>query len=109
MTEISPDARKQDEKEKAFSMEETGRRLVYFAAERTLLTWIRIALTLMGLGFIIDRFSLILNQTVILIRDESRKHGRSFYEELPRPMIWGFFERNTTLATMRCSVISRRG
>lgn len=70
MTVISPDDRKQNEKEKAFSMEETGRRLVYFAAERTLLTWIRIALTLMGLGFIIDRFSLVLNQTVMLNQEK---------------------------------------
>jgi putative membrane protein len=44
-------------------METTGRRLVYFAAERTLLTWIRIALTLMGFGFIIDRFDLVFSQT----------------------------------------------
>jgi putative membrane protein len=70
MTEISPDDRKQNEKEKALSMDDTGRRLVYFAAERTLLTWIRIALTLMGLGFIIDRFSLVLNQTVMLNQEK---------------------------------------
>ncbi len=70
MTEISPDDRKQNEKEKALSMEETGRRLVYFAAERTLLTWIRVALTLMGLGFIIDRFSLVLNQTAMLNQEK---------------------------------------
>ncbi|MGA7828884.1 MAG: DUF202 domain-containing protein [Geobacteraceae bacterium] len=53
-----------DEGNKTVSMETTGRRLVYFAAERTLLTWIRVALTLMGLGFIIDRFSLVFNETL---------------------------------------------
>lgn len=39
---------------------ELGRRLVYLAAERTLTSWIRTALGLMALGFVIDRFGLIL-------------------------------------------------
>jgi len=39
-------------------------RLVYFAAERTLMAWVRTALGLMALGFVIDRFGLVLNQTV---------------------------------------------
>ena len=46
------------------SAETTGRRLVYFAAERTLMAWIRSALGLMALGFVIDRFGLILRQMV---------------------------------------------
>lgn len=37
-------------------------RLVYFAAERTLMAWIRTALGLMALGFVIDRFGLVLGQ-----------------------------------------------
>jgi putative membrane protein len=41
---------------------ETGKRLVYFAAERTLMAWIRSALGLMALGFVIDRFGLVLDQ-----------------------------------------------
>jgi putative membrane protein len=40
----------------------TGKRLVYFAAERTLMAWIRAALGLMALGFVIDRFGLVLDQ-----------------------------------------------
>jgi len=40
------------------------RRLVYYAAERTLMAWVRAALGLMGLGFVIDRFGLILRQTM---------------------------------------------
>jgi putative membrane protein len=40
----------------------TGRRLVYFSAERTLMSWVRAALGLMALGFVIDRFSLVLRQ-----------------------------------------------
>lgn len=40
----------------------TGRRLVYFAAERTLMAWLRAALGLMALGFVIDRFGLVLRQ-----------------------------------------------
>lgn len=39
-----------------------SRRLVYFAAERTLMAWIRTALGLMALGFVIDRFGLVLRQ-----------------------------------------------
>jgi putative membrane protein len=41
---------------------ELSRRLVYFAAERTLSAWIRTALSLMALGFVIDRFGLILHR-----------------------------------------------
>ena len=33
---------------------------VYFAAERTLLAWLRTGLTVMGLGFVIARFGLFL-------------------------------------------------
>lgn len=40
----------------------TGRRLVYFSAERTLMSWVRAALGLMALGFVIDRFSLVFRQ-----------------------------------------------
>ena len=40
---------------------ELSRRLVYFAAERTLTSWVRTALSLMALGFVIDRFGLILD------------------------------------------------
>ena len=39
-----------------------ARCLVYFAAERTLMSWVRTALGLMALGFVIDRFSLVLRQ-----------------------------------------------
>jgi putative membrane protein len=38
----------------------TGSRLVYFAAERTLLGWVRTALGLMAFGFVVDRFDLFL-------------------------------------------------
>ena len=34
---------------------------VYFAAERTVLAWIRTGLTLMGLGFVVARFGLFLS------------------------------------------------
>ena len=42
--------------------ETSARRLVYFAAERTLFAWIRTALALMALGFVVDRFGLFLRQ-----------------------------------------------
>lgn len=35
---------------------------VYFAAERTFLTWIRTGLALMGIGFAVSRFGLFLRQ-----------------------------------------------
>jgi putative membrane protein len=35
---------------------------VYFAAERTLLAWIRTGLGLMGIGFAVSRFGLFLRQ-----------------------------------------------
>jgi putative membrane protein len=38
----------------------TGQYLTYFAAERTLMAWIRAALGLMALGFVIDRFGLVV-------------------------------------------------
>lgn len=44
--------------------ETQAHRLVYFAAERTLMAWIRSALGLMALGFVIDRFGLILRQVL---------------------------------------------
>jgi putative membrane protein len=46
------------------SPETSGRRLVYFAAERTLMAWIRSALGLMALGFVIDRFGLVFRQVL---------------------------------------------
>ena len=39
----------------------SGRYLVYFAAERTLMAWIRGALAFMALGFVIDRFGLVVH------------------------------------------------
>ena len=35
---------------------------VFFAAERTLLTWVRTALGLVGLGFVVARFGLFLHE-----------------------------------------------
>ncbi len=51
------------EKEKLDS-ETMAHRLIYFAAERTLMAWIRSALGLMALGFVIDRFGLVLRMTM---------------------------------------------
>ncbi|MGH8291460.1 MAG: YidH family protein [Steroidobacteraceae bacterium] len=34
--------------------------MVYYAAERTLFAWVRAALGMMALGFVIDRFGLVL-------------------------------------------------
>jgi putative membrane protein len=45
-----------------FGPQEAGPALVYFAAERTLLGWVRTALGLMAFGFVVDRFGLLLMQ-----------------------------------------------
>jgi len=50
-------------------------RLVYYAAERTLMAWIRASLGLMALGFVIDRFGLIL-------RSVAPEAGARFYPRL---------------------------
>jgi putative membrane protein len=42
--------------------DEQARRLVYLAAERTLTSWIRTAPSLMALGFVIDRFDLMVRE-----------------------------------------------
>jgi putative membrane protein len=44
--------------------ETSARRLVYLAAERTLFAWVRTALALMALGFVVDRFGLFVRQLV---------------------------------------------
>ena len=42
----------------------SAQRLVYFAAERTLMAWVRTALGLMALGFVTDRFGIVVRQTL---------------------------------------------
>jgi putative membrane protein len=46
-------------------MDEANDPRVYFAAERTLLAWIRTGLAVIGLGFVVSRFGLFLR----LMRD----------------------------------------
>jgi putative membrane protein len=46
------------------AMRQSGQRLVYLAAERTLLMWVRTAATLMVLGFVVERFGLFLSEIV---------------------------------------------
>jgi len=41
-------------------MDETNDPRVYFAAERTLLAWVRTGITVIGLGFVVARFGLFL-------------------------------------------------
>jgi len=42
------------------SPEQSSFTLLYYAAERTLMSWIHTALGMMALGFVIDRFGLVL-------------------------------------------------
>jgi len=49
--------------------ETNARRLVYFSAERTLMAWIRASLGLMALGFVIDRFDLVVRHLMTQFND----------------------------------------
>jgi len=53
---------------------------VYFAAERTLLAWVRTGLALMGFGFIVARFGLFLRELAV-VRQEmpARPTGYSLW------------------------------
>jgi putative membrane protein len=58
---------------------------VYFAAERTLLAWVRTGVTLMAFGFVVARFGLFL-RLVHLQAGESASHGLSPF--LGAAMVW---------------------
>ena len=46
---------------------------VFFAAERTLLAWTRTGITLMGFGFVIERFGLFLHMFMTVQGEEWRR------------------------------------
>ena len=64
MVDLYPHTRQDSAPGNSEDRETMVRRLVYYAAERTLMSWIRTALGLMALGFVIDRFGLILRQSM---------------------------------------------
>lgn len=51
---------------------------VFFAAERTLLAWNRTSLTLMGFGFVVERFALFLRMLMPKLTG-LHAHGSSFW------------------------------
>ena len=57
---------------------ELSRRLVYLAAERTLTSWVRTALSMMALGFVIDRFGLVL-QLLPAASRQAQTHPRAVW------------------------------
>lgn len=57
---------------------ELSRRLVYLAAERTLTSWVRAALSAMALGFVIDRFGLVL-QLLPVASTHAHTHPRAVW------------------------------
>jgi putative membrane protein len=59
---------------------------VYFAAERTLLAWVRTAITLMGFGFVVARFGLFLRLVHLQAGEAMRPGGLSPY--LGAAMVW---------------------
>ncbi|MBE0618847.1 MAG: DUF202 domain-containing protein [Proteobacteria bacterium] len=68
-----------DEVPERVTSEETGRRLVYFAAERTLMAWIRCSLGLMALGFVVDRFGLVLRLALPHVGPQVHSKAFSFW------------------------------
>lgn len=76
MSENSQNIDSGAENEESGDQKTVGRHLVYYAAERTLMAWIRSALGLMALGFVIDRFGLILQQAPLV--QGGRFHPRLF-------------------------------
>ncbi len=52
---------------------------VLFSADRTLLAWTRTSLTLMGFGFLIERFSLFLSVLTQGPKFRHTPHGVSFW------------------------------
>jgi putative membrane protein len=51
---------------------------VFFAAERTLLAWNRTSLTLMGFGFVIERFGLFVHM-ILPQHGQTLERGLSFW------------------------------
>ena len=47
---------------------------VYFAAERTLLAWVRTGLAMMGFGFVVARFGLFLQELTTVTAAAHRQH-----------------------------------
>ncbi len=47
----------------------------FFAAERTLLAWVRTGLALMGFGFLVERFGLFLRQIAAVSGAAPPRHG----------------------------------
>lgn len=53
---------------------------IYFAAERTLLAWVRTGLALMGFGFIVARFGLFLRELAVVHQEvPNRPTGYSLW------------------------------
>ena len=50
---------------------------IYFAAERTLLAWLRTGLALMGFGFVVARFGLFLREMALVTGDQVSASGPS--------------------------------
>jgi len=79
---------------------------VLFAAERTLLAWNRTAVSLMGLGFVVERFGLFLEivgkeEIKVFQRDISFSVGVTFMLLSAFMAVYSAFQHKRVLQTLR--------
>jgi len=60
---------------------------VFFAAERTLLAWVRTGLTLMALGFVVARFGLFLNLLTASLADSGAAVTNAHHAHWPSGLL----------------------
>lgn len=80
---------------------------IYFAAERTMLAWVRTGIALMGFGFVVARFGLFLRETAALQgrADTVQSTGHSLWAGISLVVIGVFVN---VFSTMRHFKFRRR-
>ncbi len=89
---------------------------VFFAAERTLLAWVRTGLTVMAFGFVVARFGLFLR---LLAIQDARSAGHAEYHNLSNAvgialvlvgtacMVLGAFQHRSYVSTLPAEDVPR--
>ncbi len=82
---------------------------VYFAAERTLLAWVRTGLAMMGFGFVVARFGLFLRELAVMRSDAAPGGGGSLWAGTALVLLGVGVNVYAALAHARFSTRFRRG